>query len=93
MAPHLPDDVRSFYGFPLQAEEHVVGVLALGFYTPHVMEEAERDLLSILANTASTVLQKARLLADAERARQQARNMLERALNEERFKDAILRNI
>lgn len=93
LAHLLPEGVRSFYAFPLQAEDRVVGVLALAFYSPHSMEEGERNLLSILANTASTVLQKARLHAEAERARHQAREMLERALNEERFKDAILRNI
>ena len=93
LAHLLPDGVRSFYAFPLLADERVVGVLALAFRAPHVMEYGERNLLSILANTASTVLQKARLHADAERARQHARDMLERAQNEERFKDAILRNI
>jgi PAS domain S-box-containing protein len=93
LAHFLPEGVRSFYAFPLFAELRVVGVLALAFRAPHVLEDNERNLLSILANTASTVLQKAGLQAQTEQARQQARDMLERAHNEERFKDAILRNI
>lgn len=82
----LPKGVRSFYSFPLIAEDSVVGVLSLAFRSQHVMSKSERSLLTILANTASTVLQKARLHT-------QARQTLERAQNEERFKDAILRNI
>jgi PAS domain S-box-containing protein len=93
LAHLLPEGVRSFYGFPLFADDRVVGVLALAFRTPHVMEESERNLLAILANTASTVLQKARLHAEAERARHHARELLTHAQNEERFKDAILRTI
>jgi PAS domain S-box-containing protein len=93
LAHLLPEGVRSFYAFPLFAEDRVVGVLALAFRTPHVMEESERNLLAILANTASTVLQKARLHTEAERARQHARDLLDHARNEERFKDAILRTI
>ncbi len=86
LAGLLPKGVRSFYSFPLIAEDTVVGVLALAFRSPHDMSKSERALLTILSNTASTVLQKARLHA-------QARMMLDRAQNEERFKDAILRNI
>ncbi len=93
LAHLLPEGVRSFYAFPLFAEDRVVGVLALAFRAPHQMEEGERNLLAILANTASTVLQKARLHAEAERARQHARDLLDHARNEERFKDAILRTI
>jgi PAS domain S-box-containing protein len=92
-AQYLPPDVRSFYAFPLLAEDHIVGTLALAFRAPHVLEESEHALLSILANTASTVLQKVQLHAEAERARQHASEMLERARNEERLKDAILQNI
>ncbi len=93
LAHLLPEGVRSFYAFPLFAADRVVGVLALAYRAPHVMEESERNLLSILANTASTVLQKSRLLAAAEQARLHARELMIRAQNEERFKDAILRNI
>ncbi len=93
LASMLPEGVKSFYAFPLVADDRVVGVLALAFHTPHTLDPGERDLLSVLANTASTVLQKARLLAEAERARQQARSTLEHAQREERLKDAILRTI
>jgi len=89
----LPENVRSFFTFPLLSEESVVGVLALGFHTHRVIETSERDLLAILANTASTILQRTRLSADANRARLQTRDMHERVRNEERVKDAILRTI
>ena len=82
----LPKGVRSFYAFPLIAEDSLVGVLALAFRGPHRITKSERALLTILANIASTVLQKERLHAHA-------RQMLERAQTEERFKDAILRNV
>ncbi len=93
LAHLLPEGVRSFYAFPLFADVRIVGVLALAFRKRHILTDAERDLLSILANTASTVLQRTRLQSEAERARQHGRDMLERAQTQERFKDAILRNI
>ncbi len=92
-AQYLPQGTASFYAFPLVADDRVIGLLALVFRQPHKMEEWERHLLSILTNTASTVFQKARLHSDAERAREQARTLLTGAQREERFKDAILRNM
>jgi PAS domain S-box-containing protein len=93
LAPLLPENVRSFCTFPLIADNHVVGFLALGFHTSHTLDPVERNLLEMLANISSTVLQKSRVLADAERARQQARDAFERAQNEERLKGAIVRTI
>jgi PAS domain S-box-containing protein len=94
LAHRLPEGVRSFYAFPLFADVRIVGVLALAFRKEmRVLHDSERDLLSILANTASTVLLRTRLQDEAEEARQKARELLDRAQNEERLKDAILRNI
>ncbi|MBA3824416.1 MAG: PAS domain-containing protein [Ktedonobacterales bacterium] len=94
LAHLLPEGVQSFYAFPLFADVRIVGVLALAFRKQrHLLQDSERDLLAILANTASTVLQRTRLQRDAEHSRQQSRFMLERTQNQERFQDAILRNI
>lgn len=93
LAHLLPESVKSFYAFPFVVEDRVVGLLALAFHTPHIMETNERDTIMIIANIASTALLRAKLYAEASNARSQARDLLERARNEERIKDAILRLI
>jgi two-component system, NtrC family, nitrogen regulation sensor histidine kinase GlnL len=90
LASLLPESLYAFYAVPLLVEDRVVGVLALAFNTEHLMDSSERDLLMILANSASTFLQRARLNTENEQARLQTRSMLERIQNEERIKDAIL---
>ncbi len=89
----LPPDITSFYAFYLMAEDRVAGCLALGYRERHQLTDSVQSLIAILANNASSVLIKSRLHAEAESARQQSRDLLERAQREERFKDDILRNI
>lgn len=89
----LPEEITSFYAFPLVAEDRVAGFLALAYRDRHSLTEGEQHLIAILANSASSVLIKSRLYAEAEQARQQSRTLLERVQREERLKDGILRNI
>ncbi len=88
----LPIGIHSFYAFPLENDNHCIGVLAIAFQKPQNSDSLKWDLVRIIANIASATLQRIKLFAETENARNHARMLLERIQNETRVKDAILQN-
>ncbi len=88
----LPIGIHSFYAFPLENDNHSIGVLALAFQKTQNRDNLKWDLVRIIANIASAALQRIKLFAETENARNHARMLLERIQNETRVKDAILQN-
>jgi PAS domain S-box-containing protein len=89
----LPEDICSFYAVPLMADNRAIGAFALGFTSEHRIDHQERNLLDFLTNTISTMLHRAHLYAETEQARAQTKAWIDQVQYEQRFKDAILRNI
>jgi GAF domain-containing protein len=77
--PRLADGpTESFAGLPLIVAGRRLGVMALGFRTEHVFDEAERRYLATVADQAAEALQRADDRASLEAAREVAEERRER---------------
>lgn len=66
--------VRSALMAPMVSKGKVVGVLQTQSYTPYRFTEADRELLSLIANTTAVSLDNLQLLSDLQRANEELRD-------------------
>lgn len=71
----------------------VLGIIAGGYYNTWNMQQAELSLLQILAGQAGTVMENMHLMAEVIEARNEARMLLRRVLDDQRLKELILESI
>ena len=69
------------------------GIIVGAYYHPWKLRREEVEMLSMLANQASGVLENIALLADVVEARNEARKLLRQVLDDQRFKEFILESI
>ncbi|HMA34660.1 MAG TPA: diguanylate cyclase [Chloroflexia bacterium] len=61
-------DTRSFYSFPLRAEDKIVGLLNLSFNRYYTMPPSSYDLLAVCARQAGLAIERTILYQEAQRA-------------------------
>ncbi len=64
----LRPDIRSFYSFPLRAEDRIVGLINLTFDRPYNMPAATYDLIELCSRQAGLTLERTLLYQEAQRA-------------------------
>jgi PAS domain S-box-containing protein len=71
----------------------VLGIIAGGYYDTWKLRQTELALLQILAGQAGTVMENMHLMAEVIEARNEARMLLRRVLDDQRLKELILESI
>ena len=71
----------------------LLGMIVGAYHHPWKLRREEVVMLSVLANQASSVLENMDLVADVVEARNEARKLLHRVLDDQRFKEFILESI
>ncbi|MGH2495991.1 MAG: ATP-binding protein, partial [Ktedonobacteraceae bacterium] len=77
----------------LRSKPTLSGVIVGAYHHPWKLRREEVEMLSMLANQASAVLENIALVADVVEARNQARQLLRQVLDDQRFKEFILESI
>lgn len=71
----------------------LLGMIVGAYHHPWKLRREEVVMLSVLANQAGSVLENMALVADVVEARNEARKLLHRVLDDQRFKEFILESI
>ena len=85
--------VRSMLGVPLIVEGRLVGILHVGSLTPREFTTADVQLLQIVADRAALAIEHARLLADQQRAREEAERAVVELRNVQHVTEAALAHL
>ncbi len=90
----LDPAIKTFFAIPLRAAHDALLGLVFGAYVrPWKLRREEIDMMTILANQASSVLENMALMAEVVEARNQARKLLRQVLDEQRLQALILESI
>ena len=82
------------YGLRHQRDKSaLLGMIVGAYHHPWKLRREEVVMLSVLAHQASSVLENMALVADVVEARNEARKLLHRVLDDQRFKEFILESI
>lgn len=94
---HLSPNIKTFFAIPLwrsrKGERAMFGIIVGAYHHPWKLRREEVEMLSMLANQASGILENIALVADVVEARNEARKLLRQVLNDQRFKEFILESI
>ena len=77
----------------LRSKPALLGMIVGAYHHPWKLRREEVVMLSVLANQASSVLENMALVADVVEARNEARKLLHKVLDDQRFKEFILESI
>ncbi len=77
----------------LRSKSALLGMIVGAYHHPWKLRREEVVMLSVLANQASSVLENMALVADVVEARNEARKLLHKVLDDQRFKEFILESI
>ncbi|HEY6542433.1 MAG TPA: ATP-binding protein [Ktedonobacteraceae bacterium] len=87
-------DSSAGYGIRHQSSKPaLLGMIVGAYHHPWKLRREEVVMLSVLANQASSVLENMALVADVVEARNEARKLLHKVLDDQRFKEFILESI
>lgn len=89
--PLLHSNLRTTY--EEVGEPEVLGVIVGGYYHAWKLRHTEIALLQVLASQASAAMENISLMAEVVEARNEARKLLRRVLDDQRLKALILENI
>jgi PAS domain S-box-containing protein len=103
----LPTSIKTFIALPLLSNRadkqngmrevssaaKVLGIIAGGYYDAWKLQQTEVALLQILAGQAGTVMENMLLMTEVIEARNEARMLLCRVLDDQRMKELILERI
>lgn len=90
----VPPHIKTLFVIPLLfGETGLHGMIVGAFHRAWKLRREEIVLLRVLANQASAALENIHLMAEVVQARNEARKLLRRALDDQRFKELILENV
>src|SRR5450432_1253592 len=105
---HLSAEVKTFFAFPLVSSQEtarrdagiiqdvvpeVLGIIVGAYHHTWKLRREEIVLLQVFSNQASAVLKNIQLMAEVVEARNEARKLLRRVLDDQRLKELILASI
>ncbi|HEV2583722.1 MAG TPA: histidine kinase dimerization/phospho-acceptor domain-containing protein, partial [Ktedonobacteraceae bacterium] len=105
LVEHLDPSIKTFFAIPLwsgRSSESVagspttsrlLGMIAGGYRRPWKLRREEIILLNVLANQASSVIENITLMAEVIEARNEARKLLRKVLEDQRQQELILESI
>lgn len=85
--------VQSSIASEVSSAAKVLGIIAGGYYGTWKLRQTELALLQILAGQAGTAMENMHLIAEVIEARNEARLLLRRVLDDQRLKELILESI
>jgi PAS domain S-box-containing protein len=91
---NVPQHIKTLFAVPLLFGETTLhGLLVGAFHRAWKLRREELVLLRVLANQASAALENMQLMAEVIEARNEARKLLRRALDDQRLKELILESV
>jgi len=76
-----------------RVEQRVLGIVVGAYYRPFRLRREEIALLQVISSQAGAALENMRLVADVTEARNEARKLLRRVLEDQRFKELVFESI
>lgn len=90
----IPPHIKTLFAIPLLfGETSLHGMIVGAFHHAWKLRREEIVLLRVLANQTSAALENIHLMTEVIEARNEARKLLRRALDDQRFKELILENV